>query len=181
MRGPFRFWAGVWSSVLAEEASSWNPHGFERRSRHRTEALAVRAALRYSRALRKKWGCQDNALGWAGGVQKIGETAVRWYDAGQLATNWAAGIWSQLDEDPAWNPEGFVAWSGHGTRDLAKKAAIRYAKRLLSGCQPTGGALSWAGGVQKAGETTVDWYDATGRDLRKLWAGENREEGTGEK
>lgn len=40
------------------------------------------------------------------------------------APRWEAGIWEQCADDDT----GFVAWSSHGSDDLARKAAIGYAR-----------------------------------------------------
>ena len=64
---------------------------------------------------------------------------------------WEAGIWEQIG--------GFVAWSSHKNESLALAAARRYARQRRA---PTGGALSWSGGVC-APDGSVVWYDAAGQ------------------
>lgn len=57
-----------------------------------------------------------------------------------------AGVWEQ--------GKGFVPWSSHITEAAAKKAALRYAKKQK---QPTGGSLSWKGGVRRP-DGSVMWF-----------------------
>lgn len=64
---------------------------------------------------------------------------------------WAAGTWSQNT--------AFTSRSRHKTRKAAIKAAIRYARDQRA---PTGGALTWAGGVRDP-DDGVTWYDTSGR------------------
>lgn len=68
---------------------------------------------------------------------------------------YSVGEWEQHREEI--DGIGFLARSRHSTEELARRAAIRLAKSFT---HPTGGALSWAGGVRlPSGE--VRWY---GRD-----------------
>lgn len=62
--------------------------------------------------------------------------------------HWEAGVW-----EPGM---GMVVWSRHSTRDLAVRAAIRYAR--ASRCQ-SGGMLTWSGSLDGGG---VTWYDRRG-------------------
>jgi hypothetical protein len=76
---------------------------------------------------------------------------------------YAAGIWTQNGR--FWEQNGgFFERSRHSTFELAMRAAIKYAKGRDA---PTGGSLSWAGGVECPDET-VHWYNSTGAKL-EVW------------
>ena len=62
---------------------------------------------------------------------------------------YAAGVWEQ---------SGYVVWSRHSTRLLAERAARRYARAANA---RTGGARSWAGGIQ-APDGSITWIDRAG-------------------
>lgn len=79
----------------------------------------------------------------------------------QLA--WAAGVWNQITEND--DGVGLVVWSRHTTRDLAERAARRYARDRTAS---TGGPLSWCGGV-RAPDGSVRWLHADGRP----WGSDN--------
>ncbi len=76
-----------------------------------------------------------------------------------MATNterYEAGIWEQSQEEE--DGIGLVVWSRHSRRDLAERAALRYARERTAS---TGGALTWCGGV-RAPDGSVDWLDRNG-------------------
>lgn|SRR5574343_160598 len=66
-----------------------------------------------------------------------------------------AGVWEQNMH--------FVPWSKHKSEALAKKAAVRYAKRISATGSDTGGHLSWSGGVRDA-ESRIVWYSKDGEE-----------------
>lgn len=61
-----------------------------------------------------------------------------------------AGVWEQGRE--------FVGWSKHSTEELARSAAVKYARQQA---MTSGGPLSWCGGVM-APDGTVTWYQRDG-------------------
>ena len=67
------------------------------------------------------------------------------------ARPYSAGIGEQRGD-------GLVVLSHHSRRDLAVRAAVRYARGRQS---PTGGALSWCGGVRSP-DGRVSWYRTDG-------------------
>lgn len=54
-----------------------------------------------------------------------------------------AGVWDQHQEDE--DGVGFIPWSRHSRRDLAERAARKYARESTA---RTGSFLMWAGGVR---------------------------------
>ena len=67
-----------------------------------------------------------------------------------------AGVWEQYREEDG--GDGLSVRSRHGRMDLAIKAATRYARESS---EPTGGPLSWSGGV-RGPDGRVVWYDRAG-------------------
>ncbi len=65
-----------------------------------------------------------------------------------MAKKYEAGVWEQNT--------GFVPWSRHSTEAAAKSRARKYAAQRIA---PTGGALSWSGGVRRP-DGTVYWLTA---------------------
>lgn len=72
-----------------------------------------------------------------------------------MSRSWAAGVWEQ--------GAGLVVWSRHSSEVLARRAAVRYARRQH---QPTGGMLSWCGGVRGPGGPDITWYRADGTEVQ---------------